>query len=135
MSILLRGRRTSGIRQLFRHPLFWVVGAIFSAASVLYVGYNFNGQSHWEVFWQWHRGPPLVMLAVLGSISEFLFVVGRMRRTRALILLPVAIFQTKDVLFFLYAPDITWLPGIVSCVLIVVAAVVALQQKRHSRMS
>ncbi|OZD67962.1 hypothetical protein CH272_00525 [Rhodococcus sp. 05-340-1] len=51
-----------------------------------------------------------------------------MRRTRALILLPAAIFQLRYALFFLYAPDPAWLPGIASAALIMAAAVVALEK-------
>ncbi|OZC97616.1 hypothetical protein CH275_26325 [Rhodococcus sp. 06-235-1A] len=67
-------------------------------------------------------------LILVGSISEILFSGGRLRRTRALILLPVAIFQLQYVLFFLYAPDPRLLPGIASAALIMVAAVVALER-------
>ncbi|QCB49866.1 hypothetical protein E5720_07870 [Rhodococcus sp. PAMC28707] len=58
-----------------------------------------------------------------------------MRRTRALILLPSAIYQLRDVLFFLYAPDPTWLPGIASGMLIVVAAIVALEKRGPEMLS
>ncbi|CCQ15378.1 putative potassium transporter 9 [Rhodococcus sp. AW25M09] len=121
------------IRQIFRRPISWVLCALVSAASVLFAGYNFQGDSRWDVFLQWHRGPPLVALVLVGSICEILFANGRMRRTRALILVPAAIFQLKDALFFLYAPDPTRLPGIASAVLILVAAVVALEKQGSER--
>ncbi|WP_141216513.1 hypothetical protein [Rhodococcus sp. 14-2483-1-1] len=70
----------------------------------------------------------MVALILVGSISEILFSNGRMRRKRALILLPVAIFQLHYALLFFYAPDPMWLPGIASAALILVAAVVALEK-------
>ncbi|WP_143546056.1 MULTISPECIES: hypothetical protein [unclassified Rhodococcus (in: high G+C Gram-positive bacteria)] len=118
----------SRVRQLFRHPISWILCALVSAASAVFARYNFDDHSHWEVLLQWHGGPPLVALILVGSISEFLFSYGRMRRTRALILLPAAIFQLRYALFFLYAPDPAWLPGIASAALIMAAAVVALEK-------
>ncbi|MDV8022023.1 hypothetical protein [Rhodococcus sp. IEGM 1330] len=132
----VRGRRCScckeaflrRVRQLFRHPISWIVCALVSAPFAVFARSSFTGQSHWEVLLQWHQGPPLVALILVGSISEILFSNGRMRRTRALILLPVAIFQLHYALLFFYAPDPTWLPGIASAALILVAAVVALEK-------
>ncbi|MET4046910.1 MULTISPECIES: hypothetical protein [unclassified Rhodococcus (in: high G+C Gram-positive bacteria)] len=105
------------------------------AASVVFANYDFQDESYREVFWQWHRGPPLILLAMVGLICEVLYLIGRMRRTRALILLPSAIYQLKNVLFFLYATDSTWLPGIASAALIVVAAIVALEKRGPEMLS
>jgi peptidoglycan/LPS O-acetylase OafA/YrhL len=138
----VRGRRCScckeaflrRVRQFFRHPISWIVCALVSAAFAVFARSSSTGQSHWEVLLQWHQGPPLVALILVGSISEILFTNGRMRRKRALILLPVAIFQLHYALLFYYAPDPMWLPGIASAALILVAAVVALE-KRGPEMS
>ncbi|EOM76733.1 hypothetical protein DW322_07430 [Rhodococcus rhodnii] len=90
-----------------------------------------GGESWLDNATKWFNLPLTIALVAVCLFSEYCQRQGRHAALRSLLLVPFILLQARNFVFFIYAKHLFFAAGIISCILLVTAAILFAQSNDH----